>query len=72
MESEFDPDLTNKLKIISLKKEQAVREEDYDLAMALKEICDKLKIIGHKIITLEQQKYQAIEGEDFLAAKQYK
>jgi hypothetical protein len=40
-----------------LKKEQAVREEDYDLAMALKEICDKLKIIGHKIITLEQQKY---------------
>lgn len=49
-----------------------MREEDYDLAMALKEICDKLKIIGHKIITLEQQKYQAIEGEDFLAAKQYK
>lgn len=54
LESEFDPELTNKLKIISLKKEQAVREEDFDLAMGLKEICDKLKIIGHKIITLEQ------------------
>jgi hypothetical protein len=48
MEEEFDPELTNKLRLLSLKKDQAVREEDFDLAMALKEICDRIKILGQK------------------------
>jgi len=47
-EGEFDPELLNKLRILSLKKEEAVQAEDYDLAMALKQVGDKLKILGHK------------------------
>jgi len=40
--------------------------------MALKEVCDRLKILGHKLITLEGQKAEAIECEDFLSAKAIK
>ena len=49
-----------------------MRSEDYDLAMALKEISDKLKILGHKLLQLERQKAEAIEGEDFMTAKAIK
>lgn len=64
--------MVNKLRLLSLKKEEAVREEDFDLAMGLKEVCDRLKILGHKLIQLESNKAQAIEGEDFLSAKAFK
>ena len=46
----FDTELLNKLKLLQSKKDAAVRSEDYDLAMALKEISDKLKILGHKLL----------------------
>ena len=40
--------------------------------MALKEVSDKLKILGHKQVQLEQFKVEAIQGEDFQSAKAIK
>ena len=55
-----------------MKKEEAVRSEDFDLALAFKALVDKLKINGHKLLQLEMRKQEAVNGEDFLAAKAIK
>jgi hypothetical protein len=31
----------------------------------LKEICDKLKMIGSDLVVLEKRKAEAVQGEDF-------
>lgn len=54
------------------KKNQAVAVEDFDSAMDLKEISDKLKLIGSDLIMLEARKTEAIQGEDFETAKALK
>lgn len=57
---------------MQIKKEEAVQLEDYDTALKLKALVDKLKINGHKLLQLEQKKQEAVEGEDFLSAKSIK
>jgi uncharacterized protein (UPF0335 family) len=52
-----------------MKKMEAVHSEDFDLAMGIKEIYDSLKIMGNDLIVLEAKKKEAIECEDFGAAK---
>lgn len=53
-------------------KDAAVKDEDYDKAQALKEVCDRLKILGNELLKLEVAKVEAIKGEDFEAAKRIK
>ena len=50
----------------------AVEAEDFDTAIELKEITDKLKLMGSDLNMLEQRKREAIEGEDFETAKALK
>ena len=50
-------------------KKDAVQREDFDAAIELKEITDKLKLIGSDMNMLELRKQEAIEGEDFETAK---
>ena len=69
---ELDPQLHEKLQILLKKKEEAVQLEDYDAAMELKDISDKLKLIGADLKMLEQRKQDAIGGEDFETAKSCK
>ena len=71
-EEEFDPELRNKLAIITEKKEQAVASENFDLAIEFKDICDKLKMIGSDLNILEKRKAEAIANEDFESAKALK
>ena len=61
-----------KLQILLKKKQEAVELEDYDAAMELKDISDKLKLIGADLKMLEQRKQEAIGGEDFETAKSCK
>lgn len=68
----MEPEILNKLSILQVKKEEAVRNEDFDIAMELKFVCDRLKILGNELIQLESKKVQAIEGEDFESAKYIK
>ena len=68
----MDPDLHDKLQVLLKKKEEAVQEEDFDTAMELKEISDKLKLIGSDLNMLELRKQEAISGEDFETAKSIK
>ena len=42
------------------------------MAMELKEISDKLKLIGSDLSMLELRKQEAIDGEDFETAKSIK
>lgn len=37
--------------------------------MELKQVCDNLKVIANDLMHLESRKIQAIDGEDFEAAK---
>jgi len=37
--------------------------------MEFKEVCDNIKVMGNDLMHLESRKVQAIEGEDFEAAK---
>jgi hypothetical protein len=55
-----------------MKKNQAVHNEDFDLAMGLKEVYDSLKIMGSDLLMLQNNKIEAIECEDFEAAKAIK
>ena len=71
-EEELDPELKEKLAILLDKKQEAVNQEDYDAAIELKEITDKLKLIGSDLNMLEQRKQEAIAGEDFETAKALK
>lgn len=50
----------------------AVNAEDFDVAMEFKDICDKLKMIGSDLLTLERRKAEAIVNEDFESAKTMK
>ena len=54
------------------KKKKAVEVEDFDLAIELKEITDKLKLLGSDLNLLDQRKQDAIDGEDFETAKALK
>ena len=71
-ESQLDPELREKLQVLLRKKQEAVEREDFDAAIELKEISDKLKIIGSDLNMLEQRKQEAICGEDFVTAKALK
>lgn len=71
-EEEFDPELRDKLAIITEKKDHAVANEDFDLAIEFKDICDKLKMIGSDLSVLEKRKAEAIANEDFESAKALK
>jgi len=71
-EDELDPELREKLNILQMKKQGAVDAEDFDTAIELKEITDKLKLIGSDLNMLEQRKQDAIAGEDFETAKALK
>lgn len=71
-EDVLDPELKQKLEILLQKKQQAVEQEDFDQAIELKEITDKLKLIGSDLNMLEQRKQEAILGEDFETAKALK
>ena len=42
------------------------------MAMELKEISDKVKLIGSDLAMLEVRKHEAISGEDFETAKSIK
>lgn len=71
-DDDFDPELKQKLMIIMQRKDQAVADEDFDLAMEFKEVCDKLKMIGSDLVVLERRKSEAIKNEDFESAKALK
>jgi hypothetical protein len=71
-DDDFDPELKQKLMIIMQRKDQAVADEDFDLAMEFKEVCDKLKMIGSDLVVLERRKSEAIKNEYFESAKALK
>ena len=64
--------MRSKLAILQRQKQEAVAVEDFDAAIELKDITDKLKFIGIDLNTLEQRKKFAIDGEDFETAKALK
>ena len=71
-DNELEPELREKLNILDQKKQEAVASEDFDSAIELKDITDKLKLIGSDLNMLEQRKREAIDGEDFETAKALK
>ena len=64
--------LKDKLAALLTKQQTAVSSEDFDTAIELKEITDKLKLLGSDLNLLEQRKQDAINGEDFETAKALK
>lgn len=71
-EDKFDLKVRDKLSALNAKKMQAVDKEDFDSAIQLKEVIDKLKLVGNDIFILDQKKQEAIRGEDFETAKALK
>ena len=53
---QLDSDLKQKLDVLLQKKQSAVEAEDFDTAIELKEITDKLKLIGSDLSMLESRK----------------
>jgi hypothetical protein len=68
----LDPMIRDKLTLLNKKKEKMVSMEDFDGAKYLKQIIDKIKLIGAHIAKMEFQKKQAIEAEDYDASKMFK
>ena len=48
--------MRDKLQILLQKKQEAVEKEDFDAAIELKEISDKLKLIGSDLNMLDYRK----------------
>jgi hypothetical protein len=57
--------VVGKLQILQAAKDAAVLDEDFDTAMAYKEVSDRLKVMGNDLLTLEARKATAISNEDF-------
>ena len=55
-----------------MEKQEALEVEDFDQCKYIKQIIDKLKIVGNQLVSLEHQKREAIENEDYEKAKQLK
>ena len=52
-EKELDPTIQDKIKTLNNAKIKAVESDDFDKAKTLKDIIDKLKIAGNKLVQLE-------------------
>ena len=59
-EEELDPELRQKLTTLEGKKQEAINAEDFDTAIELKDVTDKLKLIGSDLNMLDQRKLEAI------------
>lgn len=71
-EEMLDPMIRDKLNLLNKKKQKLVEIEDFDSAKDIKQIIDKIKIIGAQIAKMEFQKKQSIEAEDFDTSKMLK
>ena len=68
-EDEMDDIALDKMKVYKQKLNEALKVEDYDTANALKQNIEKIKLLGRKILDLENQKKVSIENEDYDSAK---
>eukprot|EP01062_Namystynia_karyoxenos_P009743 TRINITY_DN13445_c0_g1_i2.p1 TRINITY_DN13445_c0_g1~~TRINITY_DN13445_c0_g1_i2.p1 ORF type:complete len:774 (+),score=194.61 TRINITY_DN13445_c0_g1_i2:886-3207(+) len=71
-ELQLDPVSMRKLRDLSAVKQRAVADEDYDAAKRLKEHIDALKMVGARLLQLDQQKRAAVLAEDYDLAKALK
>ena len=55
-----------------MEKQEALEVEDFDQCKYIKQIIDKLKIVGNQLVSLEHQKREAIENEDYEAASRFR
>ena len=69
---QFDAVTLKKIRELTAVKQNAVQEEDYDLAKKMKEQIDSLKLVGNNLLMLENQKSQAVSVEDYDLAKALK
>eukprot|EP00624_Nannochloropsis_granulata_P001034 evm.model.NODE_14694_length_7698_cov_13.089114.1 len=70
--SPFDPETTRRLRMLTLAKESAVKEENYDEAKRLKAAESALRGIGGRISALEEMKKKAVRAEEYDKAKTLK
>lgn len=69
---QLDPETAIQIQNLQQQKDQAVKDENFDLAKQVKESIDRLFAIGQQLTALEEQKRLAIEQEDFDSAKMLK
>eukprot|EP01059_Diplonema_ambulator_P032999 TRINITY_DN6722_c0_g1_i2.p1 TRINITY_DN6722_c0_g1~~TRINITY_DN6722_c0_g1_i2.p1 ORF type:complete len:935 (+),score=309.11 TRINITY_DN6722_c0_g1_i2:409-2805(+) len=69
---QFDPITQKKMRELTIIKQRAVQEEDYDTAKRMKVMIDALKQVGSQLLLLENQKKQAVQKEDYDLAKSLK
>ena len=70
--NDFDSVIQDKINSLQMEKQEALEVEDFDQCKYIKQIIDKLKIVGNQLVSLEHQKREAIENEDYEKAKQLK
>lgn len=70
--AEMDPTTMSELRILEHQKQKAVEIEDFDAALRLKRVIDKLKGAGKELLDLELRKREAIAVEDYEMAKKCK
>ncbi|KAM3573336.1 hypothetical protein VYU27_004695 [Nannochloropsis oceanica] len=70
--SPFDPQTTRRLRMLTLAKEAAVKEENYDEAKRLKAAESALRGMGGRISALEEEKRKAVRAEEYDKAKALK
>jgi len=68
----LDPETAIQIKKLQQEKDNAVRNEDFDLAKEIKDTINRLMSIGTELTKLENEKQQAVANEDFDVAKQLK
>ena len=68
----LDPHILERIEELEAMKREALGVEDFDQCKQLKQVIDKLKIIGNQVVNMEREKDLAISNEDYDIAKQLK
>ena len=68
-ETQFDPTTLDRLKVLEVAKDKAIKNEDYEDAKRLKDAIERLKQIGVQLLHLEEIKLLAVNNDDYDSAK---
>ena len=66
---EFDSVILEKIEKLEKEKGEALAQEDFDQCKQIKQVIDRLKIVGNQLISMNQEKEMAIKNEDYEVAK---
>lgn len=65
----YDPVTAGKIRELSVIKDEAISQEDFDKAQSIKNAISRLKSVANQLLVLEERKQNAVKNDEFDKAK---